>query len=76
MTATGATSGSIVNLQPCNGALGQAWGAVTVGSGAYELQSALNTDLCLAVQGNGTGDGTPVVVSTCNGSSDEIWNVN
>jgi subtilase family serine protease len=75
MTATGSTSGSIVNLQPCNGSTGQAWGAVTVGQGAYELQSALNTGVCLAVQGDGTGWGTPVVVTTCTEASDEVWSV-
>jgi hypothetical protein len=75
MTATGSTSGSIVNLQPCNGSTAQAWGAVTVGSGAYELQSALNTGVCLAVQGAGTNFGTPVVVTTCSGASDETWSV-
>ena len=73
MTSTGSTSGSVVNLQPCNGAAGQAWGAVTVGAGIYELQSALNTNLCLTVQNNGTGDGTPVVAATCSGSSDQQW---
>ena len=73
MTATGSTSGSVVNLQPCDGAPGQAWGAVTVGTNIYELQSALNIDLCLTVQNNGTGDGTPVVAATCSGSSDQQW---
>lgn len=73
MTATGGTSGSVVNLQPCNGAQGQAWGAVTVGTNTYELQSALNTNLCLTVQNNGTGNGTPVVAATCTGSSDQAW---
>jgi len=73
MTSTGSTSGSSVNLQPCNGAPGQAWGAVTVGAGIYELQSALNTNLCLTVQNNGTGNGTPVVAATCSNSSDQQW---
>ena len=73
MTATGSTSGSVVNLQPCDGAAGQAWGAVTVGTNTYELQSALGTNLCLTVQNNGTGDGTPVVAATCGGSTDQEW---
>jgi len=73
MTATGGTSGSVVNLQPCNGAQGQAWGALIVGTNTYELQSALDTNLCLTVQNNGTGNGTPVVAATCSGSADQAW---
>jgi len=45
---------------------------VTVGQSAYQFQSALDTNICLAPQGTGTGNGTPVVVTTCNGASDEI----
>jgi hypothetical protein len=72
VTSTGSTSGSVVNLQLCNGSLGQAWNVVSTGS-HYILESADNTSLCLAVQNAGTTDGTLVVAATCDGGSEQSW---
>jgi hypothetical protein len=73
VTASGSTSGSVVNLQPCNGSTGQAWNAVLAGNGVYAFQPANNTSLCLNVQGALTTNGTPVIAYTCNGGSNEQW---
>ena len=74
VTASEASSGSPVNLQPCNGSAGQAWSAVPSGSG-YTLHPASNPSLCMDVYGNGNANGTPVIVWTCNGGANEIWAV-
>ena len=71
-TATGASSGSVVTLQPCNGSAGQAWQAVASGSG-YTFHPASNTSLCLDVQSAGTTNGTPVQVWTCNNTNAQTW---
>jgi len=43
--------------------------------GFYVLHPASNPSLCLDVQGDGTGDGTPVQAWTCNGGNNEQWAV-
>jgi hypothetical protein len=75
MTASGSTSGSLVQLDPCNGSSAQAWEAVPA-NGAYVLHPANNTSLCLDVQGDGTGAGTLVQAWTCNGGKNETWTIN
>lgn len=72
MTASGATSGSVVNLQPCIGSTAQAWEAVPSGD-ALVFHPANNTSLCLDVQGDGTAAGTLVQAWTCNGGNNEQW---
>jgi subtilase family serine protease len=72
VTATGSTSGSLVNLQPCNGALSQSWNAVSAGS-EYIFHPAANTGLCLDVQDSGTTNGTLVQVYTCNQTNAQNW---
>ncbi len=71
-TASGSSSGSPVNLQPCNGSSGQAWQAVSAGNG-YVLHPANNTGLCMDVQSSGTTNGTLVQVWTCNGTNAQNW---
>ncbi len=73
-TASGASSGSPVNLQPCNGSAGQAWQAGAAGNG-YVLHPANNTGLCMDVQSAGTTSGTPVQVWTCNGTNAQNWSL-
>ena len=75
MTAAGASAGSAVNLQPCNGSSGQAWNAVYA-NGTYSLRPATNTALCLDVKDFGTTNGTPVIVWTCTGNSNQRWAIN
>jgi len=75
LTASGSTSGSLVQLDPCNGAPAQAWEAVSAGNG-FVLHPANNTSLCLDVQGNGTADGTLVEAYACNGRNNEKWVLN
>jgi hypothetical protein len=75
VTASEASSGSPVNLQPCNGSAGQSWSAVPSGNG-YALHPASNPSLCMDVYGNGNANGTPVIVWTCNGGANEQWAVN
>ena len=75
VTASAPSSGSPVNLQPCNGSAGQAWSAVRSGNG-YFLHPASNPSLCMDVYANGNANGTPVIVWTCNGGANEIWAVN
>jgi hypothetical protein len=75
MTASGSTSGSLVQLDPCNGSSAQAWEAVTADNG-YVLHPANNTSLCLDVQGDGTTAGTLVQAWTCNGQKNETWVLN
>ncbi len=73
-TASGANSGSPVNLQPCNGSPAQAWQAVAAGSG-YVFHPANNAGLCLDVQSAGTSAGTPVQVWSCNGTNAQHWSL-
>jgi len=73
--STGTTSGSVVNLQPCNGSLGQAWNAAPAGS-TYVLHPANNTGLCLDTQGGSSVQGTSVAANTCNGSASQSWSIN
>jgi hypothetical protein len=75
MTASGSTSGSLVQLDPCNGASSQSWQAAPSGSG-YVFHPANNPSLCLDVQGDGTSPGTPIQAYTCNYGSNEQWVVN
>ena len=75
LTASGSSSGSLVQLDPCNGASSQAWEAVSAGNG-FVLHPANNTSLCLDVQGNGAADGTLVEAYTCNGGNNEKWVLN
>lgn len=75
MTATGSSSGSLVQLDPCNGSSAQAWQAAP-GANGYVLHPANNTSLCLDVQGDGTSDGTLVQAWTCNGGNNEEWVIN
>ncbi len=71
-TATGAGSGSLIDLEPCNGAPGQAWQAVAQGGG-YVFHSALDPNYCMDVRYSGTADGTQVQVWSCNGSGAQTW---
>ena len=73
--ASGSSSGSVVNLQPCNGSSGQAWNVAPAGS-TYVLHPANNTGLCLDTQGQSAAQGTVVVANTCNGSSSQSWSIN
>jgi hypothetical protein len=75
MTATGSASGSPVQLDPCNGSSGQAWEAVP-GANGYIFHPAINTTLCLDVEGDGTTNGTPLIAWTCNGGNNEEWVLN
>jgi hypothetical protein len=75
MTASGSSSGSLAQLDPCNGASSQAWEAVPAGNG-YVFHPANNTSLCLDVQGDGTAAGTLVEAYTCNGGNNEKWVLN
>lgn len=75
MTASGSASGSLVQLDPCNGSPAQAWQAVTAGNG-YVFHPANNTSLCLDVQGDGTAPETSVIAWTCNGGNNEQWVLN
>jgi hypothetical protein len=74
LTANGSAANSSVNLQPCNGSLGQSW-EVTGASGNYQLHPATNTGLCLDVYFGDTGNGTPVLVYTCTGNSNQRWSI-
>ena len=71
-TASGSSSGSPVNLQPCNGSSAQAWQAVAVGS-RYTFHPANNTALCMDVDHSGISNGTLVQVWTCNGTNAQSW---
>jgi len=75
MTASGSTSGSLVQLDPCNGSSAQAWEAVPA-DGKFVFHPANNTSLCLDVQGDGTAAGTLVQAWTCNGGNNEQWVLN
>jgi len=75
LTAAGSNPNSAVNLQACNGSAGQAW-QVTGGNGRYQLHPATNTGLCLDVLYGGASDGTPVLVYTCTGNSNQSWSIN
>jgi hypothetical protein len=76
VTASGPTSGSLVNLQPCDGSPGQSWQTTAAGNGIFSLHPANNNALCLDVQGAATAAGTPVIASQCNGNSNESWSIN
>jgi hypothetical protein len=74
MTASGASSGSIVVLDPCLGSTtGQAWEAVASGTN-YTFHPNNNTGLCLTA--TGTNVGAAVQVTTCNGSTSQQWALN
>ena len=75
MTASAASSGSPVNLQPCSGASSQAWRATSASGGGYTWNPANNPGLCLDVKAAGTTDGTLVQVYACNGTAAQRWNL-
>ena len=75
MTASGSTSGSLVQLDPCDGSPAQAWQAVPA-NGGFVFHPANNTSLCLDVQRDETAAGTLVEALTCNGKNDEEWVLN
>jgi hypothetical protein len=75
MTASGSTSGSLVQLDPCDGAPAQAWQAVLYGN-AFVFHPSNNLSLCLDVQGDGTTAGTLVQAWTCNYGNNEQWVLN
>ncbi len=75
VTASGNTSGSVVNLQPCNGSAAQAWTPTPSGSGVA-FHPANNSSLCLDVRSAGTASGTLVQAYTCNGTGAQQWQVN
>lgn len=71
--AAGSSSGSVVNLEPCDGASSQSWNVVAT-NGFYELQPANGSNLCLDVPG--TANYTQLQVTTCTGSSSQLWAIN
>lgn len=75
VTASGSNSGSLVQLDPCNGAAAQAWQAVPYGN-AFVFHPSNNLSLCLDVQGDGTSAGTLVQAYTCNYGNNEQWVLN
>ncbi len=75
VTASANTSGSLVNLQPCNGSPAQAWTPVASGPG-YSFHPANNSSLCLDVRYNSTTAGALVQAWTCNGGNNERWVLN
>ena len=75
LTANGSDPNSSVNLQACNGSLGQSW-EVTGSPGNYQLHPGTNSGLCLDVYFGGTSDGTPVLAYTCTGVSNQSWSIN
>jgi chitinase len=72
VTASGSTSGSLVQLDACNGTAAQAWQAVPYGN-AFVFHPSNNPSLCLDVQNNGTAWGTLVQATTCTYASNEQW---
>jgi beta-glucanase (GH16 family) len=73
LTASGATSGSLVVLDPCLTNPAQAWEAVASGTN-YIFHPDNNLALCLTASGTAVGDA--VDVDTCNGSSSQGWALN
>src|SRR3954464_15394986 len=70
VTAPSPSAGTQVQLQDCAQQPGQTW-TYTAGK---QLQTSGN--LCLDANGGGTGNGTTVIVWSCNGQSNQQWNVN
>jgi poly(hydroxyalkanoate) depolymerase family esterase len=64
------SSGAQVQIQDCSGAAGQTWtrDGLTIRSGGSAL--------CLDASGNGTTAGTKVVLWSCNGQTNQQWQVN
>lgn len=60
LTAMGTTAGSAIQLQTCNGTTAQTWTTRTDGSIANPT-----ANLCLAVPGNVTTNGTDVTLAAC-----------
>jgi hypothetical protein len=73
INAAGSSVGSVVNLEPCNGASSQSWNVVAA-NGFYELQPANTSNLCLSAPG--TANYTQLRVTTCTGSSSQLWAIN
>jgi Malectin domain/Carbohydrate binding module (family 6)/Ricin-type beta-trefoil lectin domain len=73
LTASGATSGSLVVLDPCLTNPAQSWEAVASGTN-YIFHPDNNLALCLTASGTAVGDA--VDVDTCNGSSSQEWALN
>jgi beta-glucanase (GH16 family) len=72
ITASGATTGSAVVLDPCAGTTGQAWDPILIGK-FYEFQPANGNNLCLTA--SGTAVGSAVEVDTCTGASNQLWSL-
>ncbi len=61
------TSGSaVVQVWRCNGLSNQSWQVDSDGT-------IRHNGLCLTAVGNGTGNGTPIVLATCSGSAGQKW---
>jgi hypothetical protein len=68
-------AGSRVDAYQCNGAASQTWAAVNLkqSGSTTELGNIENRGKCLTA--NGTATGSAVVLSTCNGSTSQEWEV-
>jgi hypothetical protein len=56
----------------CNGTDAQRWRFKNLGSGIYEIRTAVS-DFCMDVDNSGTADGTNVRPYDCNGSNAQRW---
>jgi hypothetical protein len=69
MQIASATAGAAVVIGDCTGATTQRWNVNPDGT----ITSAADPQLCLDAAGAGTGNGTPIDVWHCNGSTNQAW---
>jgi len=72
------TNGTPIVQWPCNGNPDQTWETQTINGGPgdpiwTQIVDSQDTSKCLGVAGEGTADGSNLVIWDCNGNPDQLW---
>ena len=73
--ANGATPGTALEIQDCNGSYNQAWitGQKTDAPGVFILRNAAAPNLCMDVTGGSGSPGARMELYTCNGAINQLF---
>ncbi|HXU06889.1 MAG TPA: RICIN domain-containing protein [Polyangia bacterium] len=75
--ANGTTSGTVIEVQDCNGSFNQAWMSSEQGAGSavFAYRNSAAPALCLDVLNWGTNNGAAIDMYTCNGGQNQQFKV-
>ena len=74
MTVAGAIQqGATVTTAACSGLATQAWVVGDTSGGFGTITLAGSSGMCLDASGQGTGNGTPIVIGSCTGGGNQKW---